>query len=53
MTTYYIVKKSDVKIIRSFNDFDKAKAYAERCCKNNNNQNYIVCEMKGGVLYEI
>lgn len=53
MKKYYIYKKSAGYSCKSFSDENKAREYADACCKANNNEDYIVCKYDGGCFVEI
>lgn len=53
MKQYHVVKKSAGYSCKSFNEESKAREFAAKCCKANNNQNYIVCIYLGGLFKEI
>lgn len=50
---YKVLKISAGYTIKTFKDYDSAKAYAEKCCEANNNCDFAVCVWEGGKLIEI
>lgn len=50
---YKVIKKSSGYGVKSFSDVEKARAYAEQCCRANHNNDYAVFENKGGYYEEI
>lgn len=52
-TRFTVVKKSAGYGVKSFNNEETARAYAQKCCEANHNNNYIVCVWVGGMLQEL
>lgn len=50
---YKVLKISAGYAIKTFSSYERAKDYAELCCKANNNRDYTVCERNGGRLIEL
>lgn len=53
MKKFHVIKKSAGYSCKSFTEKDKATAFADKCCKANNNKDYIVCIYNGGIFQEI
>ena len=50
---YKVLKVSAGYTIKTLPTYEAAKAYAEKCCKANNNRDFTVCAWNGGMLIEL
>ena len=50
---YKVLKISAGYTVKTFPTHERAKEYAEKCCKVNNNHDFTVCAWDGGQLIEI
>lgn len=50
---YKVLKLSAGYTIKTLPTYEAAKAYAEKCCKANNNRDFTVCAWNGGMLIEL
>lgn len=53
MRKFAIIKKSAGYVVKSFNDEEVARDYAEKCCKANHNRDFFVAVYRGGMFHEI
>jgi len=50
---YYVINKVSGMALRSFAKREDADNFAGRCNQSNNTDRNIVCELRGGVMYEL
>lgn len=50
---YYVINLGIGYIIKKFQDVQEARAYAEKCNRNNHCSDFIVCVNYGGCMNEI
>lgn len=53
MKKFYIIKKSAGYAVKSVKSEDAARHYAKKCCKANNNTDYVAAVYRGGMFQEI
>lgn len=53
MKTYMVIKINAGYGVKSFSNLEDAKAFAEKCCKANNNNNYAVYVKRDGFYEEV
>lgn len=52
-TTFSVIKKSAGYNVKNLPTEAKAREFAAICCRNNHNDDYIVCVYSEGMFHEI
>lgn len=53
MSKFYVIKKSAGYAVKTLRSEEAARDYAKKCCKANNNADYLVAVYRGGMFQGI